>query len=102
MSFSGRTLREFGDRGFILGATAIHLSRREYEVVPSCRAGFGDSALSICGLIDGLVYSLEFVEGLPPSPRTLSVTRMPMTLGGQTMPVGWNWINSMSSNSAPA
>jgi hypothetical protein len=26
----------------------------------------------------------------PPSPRTPSVTRMPRTLGGQTMPVGWN------------
>ena len=31
----------------------------------------------------------------PPSPRTPSVTRMPFTLGGQTMPVGWNWTNSM-------
>src|SRR5205814_1423245 len=31
----------------------------------------------------------------PPSPRTPSVTRMPRTLGGQTMPVGWNWMNSM-------
>ena len=31
----------------------------------------------------------------PPSPRTPSVTRMPFTLGGQTIPVGWNWMNSM-------
>ena len=38
----------------------------------------------------------------PPSPRTPSVTRMPRTLGGQTMPVGWNWMNSMSISSAPA
>ena len=27
---------------------------------------------------------------------------MPRTLGGQTMPVGWNWTNSMSIRSAPA
>ncbi len=38
----------------------------------------------------------------PPSPRTDSVTRMPLTLGGQTMPVGWNWMNSMLSSVAPA
>ena len=37
----------------------------------------------------------------PPSPRTPSVTRMPRTLGGQTMPVGWNCTNSMSISSAP-
>ncbi len=39
---------------------------------------------------------------VPPSPRTPSVTRMPRTLGGQTMPVGWNWMHSMSISSAPA
>ena len=38
----------------------------------------------------------------PPSPRTPSVTRMPRTLGGHTMPVGWNCTNSMSISSAPA
>src|SRR6266849_6761193 len=38
----------------------------------------------------------------PPSPRTPSVTRMPLTLGGHTIPVGWNWTNSMSMSSAPA
>ena len=38
----------------------------------------------------------------PPSPRTDSVTRMPFTDGGQTMPVGWNWTNSMFSSVAPA
>ncbi len=38
----------------------------------------------------------------PPSPRTDSVTRMPFTDGGQTMPVGWNWTNSMLSSGAPA
>src|SRR5215207_1356504 len=38
----------------------------------------------------------------PPSPRTPSVTRMPLTLGGQIMPVGWNWTNSMSWSAAPA
>ena len=39
---------------------------------------------------------------MPPSPRTPSVTRMPRTDGGHTMPVGWNWTNSMSISSAPA
>ena len=38
----------------------------------------------------------------PPSPRTPSVTRMPFTDGGQTMPVGWNWTNSMFSSVEPA
>src|ERR1700761_46914 len=38
----------------------------------------------------------------PPSPRTDSVTRMPRTDGGQTMPVGWNCTNSMLSRLAPA
>jgi hypothetical protein len=38
----------------------------------------------------------------PPSPRTPSVTRMPLTLGGHTMPVGWNWMNSRSCKAAPA
>lgn len=38
----------------------------------------------------------------PPSPRTPSVTRIPFTLGGQTMPVGWNWMNSMLISVAPA
>src|SRR6266704_643885 len=37
----------------------------------------------------------------PPSPRTDSVTRMPLTDGGQTMPVGWNWRNSMLISVAP-
>ena len=39
---------------------------------------------------------------MPPSPRTDSVTRMPRTDGGQTMPVGWNWMNSMLTSVAPA
>ena len=38
----------------------------------------------------------------PPSPRTDSVTRMPFTEGGQTIPVGWNWMNSMLRMLAPA
>ena len=37
----------------------------------------------------------------PPSPRTDSVTRMPLTDGGHTMPVGWNWMNSMLMSAAP-
>ncbi len=39
---------------------------------------------------------------IPPSPRTLSVTRIPRTDGGQTIPVGWNWTNSMLTSEAPA
>src|SRR5438270_108333 len=39
---------------------------------------------------------------VPPSPRTPSVTRIPRTLVGQTMPVGWNCVISMSMRSAPA
>src|SRR5215470_3344156 len=39
---------------------------------------------------------------VPPSPRTPSVTRMPRTDGGHTIPVGWNCTNSMSMRSAPA
>ena len=38
----------------------------------------------------------------PPSPRTPSVTRMPFTDSGQTMPVGWNWMNSMLIRLEPA
>ena len=41
-------------------------------------------------------------RSVPPSPRTPSVTRRPRTLGGQTIPVGWNWTHSMSMRSAPA
>ena len=43
----------------------------------------------------------EFIR-TPPSPRTLSVTRIPFTDGGQTMPVGWNCRNSMLMSVAPA
>src|SRR3954451_24169986 len=43
----------------------------------------------------------EFVR-TPPSPRTDSVTRIPLTLGGQTIPVGWDWRDSMLSSVAPA
>ena len=39
---------------------------------------------------------------IPPSPRTDSVTSSPLTDGGQTMPVGWNWTNSMLIRLAPA
>ena len=38
----------------------------------------------------------------PPSPRTDSVTRIPRTDGGQTIPVGWNCTNSMFTSVAPA
>ena len=44
----------------------------------------------------------SLLRSTPPSPRTPSVTRMPLTLGGHTMPVGWNCTNSMSSSAAPA
>ena len=39
---------------------------------------------------------------IPPSPRTDSVTSSPFTDGGQTIPVGWNWTNSMLISYAPA
>src|SRR5882762_9384022 len=42
------------------------------------------------------------LRSTPPSPRTPSVTKMPLTEGGQTMPVGWNWMNSMLSRVEPA
>ncbi len=42
------------------------------------------------------------LRSTPPSPRTPSVTRMPRTDSGHTMPVGWNWTHSMSMTSAPA
>ena len=42
------------------------------------------------------------LRSTPPSPRTDSVTRIPFTDGGQTMPVGWNWRNSMLISVAPA
>ncbi len=42
------------------------------------------------------------LRSTPPSPRTDSVTRMPLTDGGHTMPVGWNWMNSMLTRVAPA
>ena len=42
------------------------------------------------------------LRSTPPSPRTDSVTRMPLTDGGQTIPVGWNWTNSMLTSVEPA
>ena len=42
------------------------------------------------------------LRSTPPSPRTPSVTRMPRTDRGQTIPVGWNCTDSMSMRSAPA
>ncbi len=42
------------------------------------------------------------LRSTPPSPRTDSVTRIPLTDGGQTIPVGWNWMNSMLISEAPA
>src|SRR6478736_5144230 len=38
---------------------------------------------------------------MPPSPRTDSVTSSPFTEGGHTIPVGWNWTNSMLISVAP-
>ncbi len=46
--------------------------------------------------------SPRLLRRIPPSPRTASVTSRPRTPGGQTIPVGWNWTNSMSISSAPA
>ena len=45
--------------------------------------------------------SPSLLRRTPPSPRTPSVTRIPRTDRGQTMPVGWNWTASMSMRSAP-
>ena len=38
----------------------------------------------------------------PPSPRTPSVTKIPFTDSGHTIPVGWNWTNSMLIRDEPA
>src|SRR5215468_4110437 len=42
------------------------------------------------------------LRSTPPSPRTDSVTRIPLTDGGQVIPVGWNWTNSMLISVPPA
>ncbi len=42
------------------------------------------------------------LRSTPPSPRTDSVTSRPFTDRGHTMPVGWNWTNSMFISDAPA
>ena len=42
------------------------------------------------------------LRSTPPSPRTDSVTSSPLTDGGHTIPVGWNWTNSMLMSEAPA
>ena len=42
------------------------------------------------------------LRSTPPSPRTDSVTSSPFTDGGQTIPVGCSWTNSMFSSFAPA
>jgi hypothetical protein len=42
------------------------------------------------------------LRSTPPSPRTPSVTRIPRTERGHTIPVGWNWTDSMSMRSPPA
>ena len=46
--------------------------------------------------------SPSLLRSTPPSPRTPSVTRIPRTPGGQTMPVGWNCTISQSRSRAPA
>ena len=55
--------------------------------------------LRVVALHEALALALRRI---PPSPRTASVTSRPTTPGGQTIPVGWNWTNSMSISSAPA
>ena len=44
----------------------------------------------------------SLLRSAPPSPRTPSVTSRPRTDSGQTIPVGWNWTDSISITSAPA
>ena len=63
----------------------------------------GDASASfditkVAATTNGTELYLQFDVG----PRTPSVTRIPRTLGGHTMPVGWNWTNSMSTSPAPA
>ena len=59
------------------------------------------SAANFSGMYLNMKRSPSRFFSTPPSPRTPSVTRMPRTEGGHTMPVGWNWVNSMSISSAP-
>src|SRR5207247_1044023 len=46
--------------------------------------------------------SPSLFRSTPPSPRTPSVTRIPRTPAGHTIPVGWNCTISMSRSWAPA
>ena len=66
---------------------------------------FGIAPFDLCncpGMSSNMNRLPSLFFKMPPSPRTPSVTRIPRTLGGQTIPVGWNWTNSISINSAPA
>jgi hypothetical protein len=65
------------------------------------------SSLAVCpayssGMFSNMNRLPSRLRSTPPSPRTPSVTRIPRTDSGHTMPVGWNWTNSMSARSAPA
>ena len=58
-------------------------------------------SLNTSGMYLNIKRSPRLFVRTPPSPRTDSVTRMPRTDGGQTIPVGWNWRNSISLRFAP-
>lgn len=58
--------------------------------------------LNTAGMYENMKRSPSEFLSTPPSPRTPSVTRMPLTLGGHTIPVGWNCTNSMLIRFAPA
>src|SRR5215469_5089543 len=60
------------------------------------------SAANMAGMYSNMKRLPSELRSTPPSPRTPSVTRIPRTESGHTMPVGWNCTHSMSMTSAPA
>src|SRR3990167_1117445 len=91
--------RATSSRGSRSGVRRFFLS--SYQASASCSVS-AVSALKNSGMYSNMKRLPSAFLSVPPSPRTPSVTRMPRTLGGQTMPVGWNWMHSMSMSSAPA
>ena len=92
--------RATSSRGQQLGRAAVVL----LVVVPAVRLGLGVGGLGAEELGDVVEHEPLASELLQHAAVAAhhSVTRMPRTDGGQTIPVGWNWTNSMSIRSAPA